>query len=68
MLLRLFAYIGPETILPTMSILAVIIGFALTFLSYLTWPFKKVYYALTGKTPASAAAETSSPSSEKPRE
>ncbi|MCI0641214.1 MAG: hypothetical protein L0Y72_09210 [Gemmataceae bacterium] len=63
MLSTLFAYIGPETILPTMSILAVIIGFALTFLSYVTWPFRKVYYVLTGKTPT-PAAPASAPSGE----
>lgn len=49
MVASLLAYLGPETVLPAMSILAAIGGFLLAGFSYLTAPFRWIYGAVTGK-------------------
>lgn len=59
---NLSAYIGPETILPAVSIAAAIAGLALTFLHFLLAPFKKLVSAIKGEsasipTPAAMQAE-----------
>jgi hypothetical protein len=50
MITPLFAYVGPETILPAMSILAAIGGLLLTCFSFVAAPFKRAFAALTGRT------------------
>ena len=51
---QLFAYIGPETIVPATSILAAIFGFLLAFGKMALQPFVKTFCWLTGRKPAVA--------------
>ncbi len=49
MIAPLFAYIGPETVLPALSVVAAVGGLLLTCFSFVTAPFKRAFAALTGR-------------------